>query len=69
MNILRKRLDRLERNRPALGASPPFDMAGLAADVVARVTAAMADGTFPQSLGDADLQALVDLANQQGAVL
>jgi len=65
--MLGKRLARLEAIRPALGASPPFDMAGLAPDVVARVTAAMADGGFPQSLGDADLQALVDLANEQGA--
>lgn len=64
---LRKRLDRLERNRPALGASPPFDMAGLAPDVVASVMQAKADGTFSQGLSDADLQALVDLADAQGA--
>jgi len=66
MNILCKRLDRLERNRPA-GAYEPIDMAGLDPDVVTRVTAAMADRGFPQSLSDADLQTLVDLANEQGA--
>ena len=65
--MLGKRLARLERNRPALGADVPLDLSGLAPDMSARITAAMADGTFPQSLGDADLQALVDLTNGQGA--
>ena len=65
--MLGKRLARLEANRPALGASPQFDMAGLAPDVVARMMQAKADGTFPRGLSNADLQALVDLANQQGA--
>jgi len=65
--MLGKRLDRIERNRPALGASPPLDLTGLAPDVVARITAAMEGGTFPRGLRDADLQALVDLANEQGA--
>jgi len=67
MNILRNRLDRLERNRPALGADVPLDLTGLAPDVVARVTAVMAGGGFPQFLSDADLQALVALADAQGA--
>ena len=65
--MLGKRLARLEANRPALGVSSLLDLTGLAPDVVARVTAAMADGGFPESLGDADLQALVDLTNEQGA--
>ena len=65
--MLAKRLARLEANRPALGADVPFDMAGLAPDVVARVMQAKVDGTFPRSLCDADLEALVDLANEQGA--
>ena len=65
--MLGKRLARLEANRPALGISCTVDMSGLAPDVVARITAAMADGTFPQSLGDSDLEALVALANDRGA--
>jgi len=65
--MLGKRLARLERNRPPLGAEVPLDLSGLAPDVSARITAAMADGTFPQGLADADLEALVDLTNEQGA--
>ena len=62
--MLSKRLARLEEHRPAPGALAPLDMAGFAPDVLARITAATADGDFPQSLSDADLQALVDLANE-----
>jgi len=65
--MLGKRLARLEANRPAPGLSCTVDMTALAPDVVARVMQAKADGTFPQSLCDADLQALVDLTNEQGA--
>ena len=65
--MLSKRLARLEANRPALGADVPLDLSGLAPDVSARITAAILDGTFPQSLSDADLQALVALADAQGA--
>jgi len=61
--MLSKRLARLEANRPALGASAPLDLSGLATDASARITAAMADGTFPQSLGDADLEAILHLAD------
>jgi len=65
---LRNRLGRLESNRPALGADAPLDLVGLAPDLVARVMQAKADGTFPQSFSDADLQTLVDLtANAGGA--
>jgi len=35
--------------------------------VAARIMAAKADGTFPQALSDADLEALVALADAQGA--
>ena len=65
--MLTKRLARMEANRPAPGVSFAVDMAGLAADVVARVVQAKADGTFPQSLCNADLQAVLALANEQGA--
>jgi len=62
--MLSKRLARLEANRPVPGALPPLDLAGFAPDVLARITTAMANSTFPQSLCDADLQALVSLANE-----
>jgi len=62
--VLLKGLARLEANRPAPGALPLLDLAGLAPDVVALVTGLMADGTFPRGLSDADLQALVSLANE-----
>jgi len=65
--MLGKRLARLEANRPALGVSCTVYLAGLAADVMARVMQAKADGTFPRLLCDADLEALVALADQQGA--
>jgi len=65
--MLGRRLARLEANRPALGASSPLDLTGLAPDVVARVMQAKADDTFPQGLSDADLEALVAMANEQGA--
>jgi len=58
--MLGKRLARLEANRPALGVSCTVDIIGLASDVVARVTQATADGGFPQSLCDADLEAIIE---------
>jgi len=64
---LSTRLVSLEISRPALSASPSLDLAGLAPDAVARVIQAKADGTFPRSSGGADLEALVALANEQGA--
>jgi len=67
MNFLRTRLARLERNRPALGADVPPDLKALPRDVAARVMQAKADGTFPRSLCDADLEAMVALADEQGA--
>lgn len=62
------RLKKLERARPSRGQSPPLDLVGLPPDVVARVMLAKSEGTFPQSLCDADLEALVALADQQGEV-
>jgi len=59
---------KLGRIRPALGISPTLDLACLAPDLVARITVAMPDGTFPQSFGDDDLEALVVLADQQEAI-
>jgi hypothetical protein len=66
--MLGKRLARLEANCPALGLTPPPDLVGLAYGVLARVMQAKADGTFPRSLCDADLEALVALADQQAAI-
>lgn len=55
---LRPRLARLERNRP-----DPFTDSGqeldLCPDICARIFRAQAAGTFPQSLADADLEAIV----------
>jgi len=69
MNILRTRLDRLERNRPALGADVPLPtIKGLAPDVATRFMAAKAQGTFPRSLCDADLEALVALGDELGVI-
>ena len=62
-----KRLDRIERNRPALGADEPLNMEALPRDVAARILAALADGTFPHGLSDADLEAAVAVADEQGA--
>ena len=59
---------KLERIRPALGISPTLDLARLSPDMLARITAAKADGTFPRGLCDADLHALVALADEQGAI-
>ena len=66
--MLGKRLARLEAKRPALGVSPPLDLIGLAPDVLTRVMQAKADGTFPRGLCDADLEALVALADEQGVI-
>jgi hypothetical protein len=65
---LHTRLARLERNRPALDAVVPFELIGLAPDVAARFMAAKAQGTFPRSLCDADLEALVALGDELGVI-
>ena len=64
--MLAKRLALPEAKHPAPGVSRVVDVIGLAPDLVARVRQARADGTFPRSLFDADLQALAALANEQG---
>jgi len=64
--MLSKRVARLEAKRPAPGVPRVVNMIGLAPDLVALVMQAKADGTFPRSLCDADLQLLVALANEQG---
>lgn len=55
---LRARLSKLERNRPE-----PFATSGLqldlATDICARIAKAQATGTYPKSLCDADLSAIV----------
>ena len=66
--MLGKRVARLERNRPSLDADGRLDLKGLPRDVAARIMAAKAQGTFPRSLCDADLHALVALADEQGAI-
>ena len=66
--MLGKRVARLEGNRPSLDADVPLDLKGLPRDVAARIMAAKAQGTFPRSLCDADLEALVALADEQGAI-
>jgi hypothetical protein len=54
---LRKRLDLLEANRPA----QPADTLGLdlPREIAVRVEAALAADTFPQSLCDSDLHAIL----------
>jgi hypothetical protein len=55
--ILRKRLDRLETNRPAQPAGTlELD---LPREIAVRVEAALASDTFPRSLCDADLHAIL----------
>ena len=66
--MLGKRLARLERNRPSLDADVPLDLKGLPRDMAARIMAAKAQGTFPRSLCDSDLEALVALADEEGAI-
>jgi hypothetical protein len=66
--MLGKRVARLERNRPALDADVPLDLKGLPRDMAARIMAAKAQGTFPRSLCDSDLEALVALADEEGAI-
>lgn len=61
--MLTKRLAKLEANRPALGLSAPLCLLGLDPDVLARVMQAKADGTYPQSLCEADLAELLALAD------
>lgn len=53
---MKKRLQKLERARPE---TPDLPAPDLPADLVERVQAVKAAGTFPQGLSDADLAALM----------
>ena len=55
---LHARLAKLERNRPEPFAADGLEL-DLPPDLCARIAAAQAAGTFPQSLADADLEAIV----------
>lgn len=59
MTTIRKRLDRLEGKRP--DPAPPL-MLDLDPDLAQRIRAAQAAGTFPASLTDADLRAVMAAA-------
>jgi hypothetical protein len=63
---LHARINRLEATRPkAIScAELAFD---LPADTCARIAAAQAAGTYPQSLSDEDLMAIVAAADKKGA--
>lgn len=53
------RIARLERQRPDFSGVTTKAAIRLEPDIEARVLAAKADGTFPQSLSTADLRALM----------
>ena len=55
---LHARLAKLERNRPQPFAASGLEL-DLPPDMCARIAAAQAAGTYPQSLADADLEAIV----------
>lgn len=56
------RIAQLERNRPAPSTGEALDL-DLPPDMCERIEAAQAAGTFPQSLSDDDLRAVVDAAD------
>lgn len=60
---LRKRISRLEGDRPDLFTAAGIEL-DLPPDLCARIAAAKAAGTFPQSLADADLEAIVAAADK-----
>lgn len=59
---LRTRLARLERNRPPPRATLP--RLDLPPDLFARIEAALLAGSYPQSLSDADMLAIVAAADK-----
>lgn len=59
---LRARLAKLERNRPEPFAASGLEL-DLPPDLCARIGKAQAAGMFPQSLADADLEAIVAAAD------
>lgn len=60
---LRTRIDRLEGNRPKAEAGWLLAL-DLPPDLCARIAASQAAGTFPQSLADADLEAIVTASDE-----
>ena len=56
------RIDRLEGNRPKVEAARRLAL-DLPPDLCARIAASQAAGTFPQSLADADLEAILTAAD------
>ncbi|MEI4235084.1 hypothetical protein [Roseovarius sp. D22-M7] len=56
------RIAKLERIHPAPVAGESLDI-DLPPDISARIMAAKAAGTYPQSLADSDLQAIVRAAD------
>lgn len=64
--MLAKRLAKLEARQSARADATALWQASLPADLLGRIAQAQAEGTFPQSLASADLEALdafaVDLA-------
>ena len=63
---IRTRLTKLERTRPARSDALPPDLQHPPADLAARIMAAQATGTFPQSLTGADLRALLAYIGEHG---
>ena len=61
---LRARLSKLEQSRPEPFAASGPDL-DLPPDICARIAQAQAAGTFPQSLADADLEAIVAAADKK----
>lgn len=60
--MLRARLAKLERNRPEPFAASGLEL-DLPPDLRARIAKAQTAGTFPQSLADVDLEAIVAAAD------
>ncbi len=57
------RIAKLEHARPAHGAGLDMSQLDLPPDLCARIGAAKAAGTFPQSLSDDDLMTVVHAAD------
>lgn len=59
---LRSRIDRIEATRPKSLTCAALEL-DLPPDLCARIIASQAAGTFPQSLADADLEAIMAAAD------
>lgn len=64
---LQTRLTRLEQSRPRSCTGARCGVTHLPPDLLARIAPARAAGTFPQSVATADLRAILDLTDAQGA--